>query len=107
MVCPSVASQNTLQTCDCPTGDIVYTRVLGQDIVILNSKEVAIELLEKRSQKYSDRPVISIADMYVFFRASPGVHFTLTGVQTKVRHGMDDNHRTVRAEVQVTSTTPT
>ena len=47
------------------SGDIVYTRVLGQEIIILNSEEVAIALLEKRSQKYSDRPVFSIADLYV------------------------------------------
>ena len=53
-------------TCDCRTGDIVYTRVLGQDIIVLNSEQVAVALLEKRSQKYSDRPVFSTADLYVF-----------------------------------------
>ena len=53
-------------TCDCQTGDIVYTRVLGQDIIVLNSEQVAVALLEKRSQKYSDRPVFSAADLCVF-----------------------------------------
>ncbi|KAG9312714.1 cytochrome P450 [Chiua virens] len=45
-------------------GDVMYMRVFGQDIVVLNSEEVAIELLEKRSQKYSDRPVFSVSDMF-------------------------------------------
>ena len=31
------------------TGDIIYARVLGQEIIILNSEEVAIALLEKHS----------------------------------------------------------
>ena len=35
---------------------------------MLNSEEVAIELLEKRSHKYSDRPVFSAADLYVLMR---------------------------------------
>ncbi|KAF8550796.1 hypothetical protein OG21DRAFT_369470 [Imleria badia] len=39
-------------------GDIVYTCMLGQHI-LQNLKRVAIVLLEKRSQKYSDRPVFS------------------------------------------------
>ena len=46
-------------------GDIVYTRALGQEIIILNSEELAIALLEKRSDKYSDRPVYSVAELYV------------------------------------------
>ncbi|KAF8452275.1 cytochrome P450 [Boletus edulis BED1] len=45
-------------------GDIVYTRMLGQDIILLNSERVAVELLEKRSQKYSDRPVFAAADLF-------------------------------------------
>jgi hypothetical protein len=52
--------------CDRRTGDIVYTRILGQDIIVLNSEQIAIAFLEKRSQKYSDRPVFSAADLCVF-----------------------------------------
>jgi hypothetical protein len=37
-------------------GDIVYSHLLGQHIVVINSEKVAIELLEKRSSNYSDRP---------------------------------------------------
>ena len=59
-------------TWDRRTGDIVYTRVPGQDIIVLNSEQVAVALLEKRSHKYSDRPVFSAADLCVFpaFRCS-------------------------------------
>ncbi|KAF8553329.1 hypothetical protein OG21DRAFT_1442125, partial [Imleria badia] len=41
-----------------------YTRVLDQRIIPLNSEHVAIALLEKRSPKYSDRPVFSTADLF-------------------------------------------
>ncbi|KAF8552908.1 cytochrome P450 [Imleria badia] len=37
-------------------GDIMYIRLLGIDVIALSSASVATELLEKRSQIYSDRP---------------------------------------------------
>jgi hypothetical protein len=37
----------------------MYIRLLDMDVVVLNSLSVATELLEKRSQIYSDRPVIA------------------------------------------------
>ncbi|KAH0835858.1 cytochrome P450 [Lanmaoa asiatica] len=37
-------------------GDLVYSRLLGKDIIIINSEKVAKDLLEQRSQNYSDRP---------------------------------------------------
>lgn len=40
-----------------PPGDIVYLRSYRQPIIILNSFEDAMELLEKRSRIYSSRPV--------------------------------------------------
>src|SRR6267154_2319508 len=52
-------------TCPFPTpfisdrvllGDIIYSRILNQDIIILNSEKVARALLEQRSNNYSDRP---------------------------------------------------
>ncbi|KAF8708193.1 cytochrome p450, partial [Rhizoctonia solani] len=46
-------------------GDVVYARVLGQDIVLLNSREAALELLERRSSKYSDRPRLVMASELV------------------------------------------
>ena len=37
----------------------MYARLLDSDVIILNSRSDAIELLEKRSQIYSDRPFIA------------------------------------------------
>ncbi|KAI6123318.1 cytochrome P450 [Pisolithus croceorrhizus] len=37
-------------------GEIVYSRIFGQDIVIVNSEKMARILAEKRSTIYSDRP---------------------------------------------------
>lgn len=41
-----------------PAGEIVYLNILGQDMVILNSSKAAVDLLDKKSAIYSDRPVI-------------------------------------------------
>ncbi len=38
------------------TGDVVFYRVFGTKIIMLNTIEVAAELLDKRSANYSDRP---------------------------------------------------
>lgn len=40
----------------------MYIRLLGMDVVVLNSRSVATELLEKRSQIYSDRPFIATVE---------------------------------------------
>ncbi|OSD03875.1 cytochrome P450 [Trametes coccinea BRFM310] len=37
-------------------GDVVFARFFRTPAVVLNSREAAIDLLEKRSAKYSDRP---------------------------------------------------
>jgi hypothetical protein len=37
-------------------GDVIYFNALGKSIVVLNSVEAAVELLDKRSSIYSDRP---------------------------------------------------
>ncbi|KAF8492582.1 cytochrome P450 [Russula emetica] len=44
-------------------GDIISFRAFGQVIVVLNSTKVNKDLLERRSDIYSDRPVIPIFDM--------------------------------------------
>ncbi|KIJ12554.1 hypothetical protein PAXINDRAFT_82676, partial [Paxillus involutus ATCC 200175] len=43
---------------------VLYARLLGQEVVVLNSQSDAVELLEKRSQIYSDRPVIATVEPY-------------------------------------------
>ena len=37
-------------------GDLVYSRLFGKDIIIINSEKIAKDLLENRSNNYSDRP---------------------------------------------------
>jgi len=44
-------------------GDILYGSALGNRILILNNREDADELLEKRSQRYSGRPHIPIVEL--------------------------------------------
>ncbi|OJA08941.1 hypothetical protein AZE42_07502 [Rhizopogon vesiculosus] len=56
-------------------GNIVYTSALGMDIVVLNSEEVANELLEGRSQIYSDRPYISTRDLFGWEWATPFLRY--------------------------------
>nr|ANC28042.1 cytochrome P450 [Polyporus umbellatus] len=41
-------------------GDVVFARFFRTPAVVLNSKEAAIELMEKRSAKYSDRPPFTL-----------------------------------------------
>ena len=38
-------------------GDIIYIYAFGNPIIILNSAKAANDLLDKRSAKYSSRPV--------------------------------------------------
>ena len=45
-----------LMTVNLRVGDVMYFRALGRSIVVLNSVEAAVDLLDKRSSIYSDRP---------------------------------------------------
>ncbi|KAH7925365.1 cytochrome P450 [Leucogyrophana mollusca] len=44
-------------------GDLIYSRVLNLDIIVINSEDVAKALLEKRSHNYSDRPFRSVNEL--------------------------------------------
>ena len=44
-------------------GDLLYLEILGQKILVINSEEIAEELLDKRSQIYSDRPQVPIVTL--------------------------------------------
>lgn len=37
-------------------GDVIHLHFLGRSVIVLNSVEAAVDLLEKRSNNYSDRP---------------------------------------------------
>lgn len=39
-------------------GELVYSRLLNQEVIVINSEELAKDLLERRSSNYSDRPRI-------------------------------------------------
>ena len=52
---------NVLMAFHVYTGDIIYVNILGQEMIILNSSKAAVELLDKRSAKYSDRPIVTMA----------------------------------------------
>jgi hypothetical protein len=47
-------------------GDLVYSTILGQEFIVINSEELAHTLLDQRSGVYSDRPYISTSTLYVF-----------------------------------------
>ncbi|KAF8810286.1 cytochrome P450 [Phlegmacium glaucopus] len=51
-------------------GDIVSISALGQHIVILNSARVAVEMLDKKSAIYSDRPVLQMGGELVGWKNS-------------------------------------
>ncbi|OAX39204.1 hypothetical protein K503DRAFT_690081, partial [Rhizopogon vinicolor AM-OR11-026] len=46
------------------SGDVVYTRLFLQDNIVINSEQVARDLLEHRSQNYSDRPEIATNELF-------------------------------------------
>ncbi len=47
-------------------GDLIGMKLPGnQTLLILNSVEAAVELLDKRAATYSDRPKSPVVDLYV------------------------------------------
>lgn len=44
-------------------GDIVHSRLLGKDIIIINSEKIARDLLENQSSNNSDRPYFITTDL--------------------------------------------
>ncbi|KAF8599312.1 cytochrome P450 [Ceratobasidium sp. AG-I] len=53
-------------------GDVAYARVLNQDIIVLNSREAAFDLLERRSTMYSTRPSLVMANEIVGWKLTLG-----------------------------------
>jgi hypothetical protein len=48
-----------------PVGDIIYLRTFSKVIIVLSSFSAIKDLLEKRGEYYSDRPIMPIVKMYV------------------------------------------
>ena len=66
-----MSTSHTLSDCHAmpeflPTvGDIMSLEVFGQTIVVINSMEIARNLLEKRGAIYSDRPAVTAYEVFV------------------------------------------
>ncbi|KAF4604276.1 hypothetical protein EYR38_004698 [Pleurotus pulmonarius] len=78
-------------------GDVMHLRVLGRDLIILNSVEAATELLEKRSALYSDRPNFTV---YVMMGWDPDVAFLPYGSRFRKHRKLLHSHFTQQAIVQ-------
>jgi len=50
----------------CLAGDVMLLHVFNRKMIILNSVEAAVDLMEKRSSNYSDRPNFPIFQLYAF-----------------------------------------
>lgn len=44
---------------------MIYFRLFGQNNIVINSEQIARDLLDVRSQNYSDRPEIPTNELYV------------------------------------------
>jgi cytochrome P450 len=51
-------------------GDVVYINALGQEMIILNSSKAAVDLFDKRSANYSDRPIVMMCGEIVGWNRS-------------------------------------
>ena len=56
-------------------GDVFYLNAAGNNIIVLNSRKAAIDLLERRSAIYSDRPRLIVTNEIM----ARGLFWPLTG----------------------------
>ncbi|KAG2031493.1 cytochrome P450 [Suillus americanus] len=77
-------------------GKIIHSRMLGIDLIIINSETIARELLDKRSANYSTRPVIRTNEL-------AGLDFNtgLLPYGETLRQHRKIFHQVLRAEVSV------
>ncbi|OJA11833.1 hypothetical protein AZE42_04066 [Rhizopogon vesiculosus] len=64
LIIPVASNSGTDSDAPESSGDVVYTRLFLQDNIIINSEQVARDLLEHRSQNYSDRPEIATNELF-------------------------------------------
>ncbi|KAG2337220.1 cytochrome P450 [Suillus weaverae] len=77
-------------------GKIIYSHILGIDLIIINSETTARELLDKRSAIYSDRPVIRTNEL-----AGLAFNTVLLPYGETLRQHRKIFHQVLRAEVSV------
>ncbi|KAG2336897.1 cytochrome P450 [Suillus weaverae] len=77
-------------------GDLIFVRILDQEVVVINSQHVAQALLDKRSGIYSDRPYLATLEPYGW-----SVNFSFTGYNDEWRLCRRLFHQTFRPESAV------
>ncbi|KAG2117063.1 cytochrome P450 [Suillus discolor] len=77
-------------------GKIIYSRILGIDMIIINSETIAHELLEKRSANYSTRPVVRTNEL-----AGLAFNSVMLPYGETLRQHRKIYHQVLRAEVSV------
>ncbi|KAG1775731.1 cytochrome P450 [Suillus placidus] len=77
-------------------GDLIFVRILDQEVVVINSQHVAQALLDKRSRIYSDRPYLATLEPYGW-----SVNFGFTGYNDEWRLCRRLFHQTFRPESAV------
>ncbi|KAG1855560.1 cytochrome P450 [Suillus subluteus] len=74
-------------------GDLFFVRLLGQEVVVINSQHVAEALMEKRSRIYSDRPYLATVEPFGW-----SVVFAFTGYGDEWRLSRRLFHQTFRPD---------
>jgi hypothetical protein len=59
-------------------GKLIYSRLFGINLIVINSETIARELLDKRSANYSSRPVIRTNELYALSVFGQSVLYPLT-----------------------------
>ncbi|KAG2337682.1 cytochrome P450 [Suillus weaverae] len=77
-------------------GKIIHSRMLGIDLIIINSETIARELLDKRSANYSTRPIIRTNEL-----AGLAFNTALLPYGETLRQHRKIFHQVLRAEVSV------
>ncbi|KAF4564799.1 hypothetical protein EYR40_010971 [Pleurotus pulmonarius] len=70
-------------------GDIIHLSFFGRSVVVLNSLEAAVDLLEKRSAIYSDRPDLVVYDLMGW---TPNLAFLPYGERFKKHRAIFHSH---------------
>ncbi|EGN97598.1 hypothetical protein SERLA73DRAFT_75263 [Serpula lacrymans var. lacrymans S7.3] len=91
----SVAPWETYMKWSKTYGDLIYSRLLNQDVIIINSERIARDLLDRRSYNYSDRPMLVTTELFGW---TFNVGFFCYGDKwRKHRRMMDDKLRSTAA----------
>ncbi|KAG2747300.1 cytochrome P450 [Suillus brevipes Sb2] len=77
-------------------GKIIHSRILGIDLIIINSETIARELLDKRSANYSSRPVIRTNEL-----AGLGFNTALLPYGETLRQHRRIFHQVLKAEASI------